>query len=154
MYYKVVKKLVKDQLKIDLDDREISVCHRPGEKSRTQGPDKRKLIVKFGRRSTKVDVLSTARKMKARNLYVNESLTPVSQTISFVLRKMRKKFPEKISGSTTFDGKNFVWVKPSNPEARGARDLRHAITSREKLKNFSVRVLERPLTDFINDWPH
>ena len=150
----IIQKLLKDNLNIEIQPNEISVAHRLGNKGDSQQAHKRSLIVKFCRRSSKVDVISSARRKKVDNFYVNESLTPISQTISYVLRKAKREHPEKISGSTTFDGRNFVWVNPPNPTARGAKAVRHSITTYERLANFCTRVLEQPVTHFINEWPH
>ena len=66
----------------------------------------------FCKRSTKLDLLSSACRKKADNSFVNESSTPIAHIISYVLRKAKQQHPDNISGSTTFDGKNYVWVKP------------------------------------------
>ena len=150
----LVKTLLKNNLNIEVQTDEISVTHRLSAKPNDQRVEKRSIIVKFCKRSTKVDVLSSARRKKADNFYVNESLTPIAQTISYVLRKAKRQHPDKISGSTTFDGKNFVWVKPPNPNAPGAKCSRHSVTNYERLSHFCARVLETPLTSFIEQWSH
>ena len=145
----VIRSAIKNNLNVELSPGEISVAHRLGAKPATQRPDRRSIIVKFCRRNTKVDILSSARTKKVPNFFANESLTPLNQTISFVLRKMKKAVPEKISGTTTIDGKNYVWVK-----SPGARDLRQVISSHERLISFSTDVLRKPLSEFIEIWPH
>ena len=149
----LVKNLIRTNLNIQLDESDFSVAHRIGEKPASQRPDRRGLIVKFCRRSTKTDVLLSARKKKPNNFYVNESLTPANQTIAFVLRKMRKDHPQLITGVSTFDGKNFAWIKSSNTD-RNSRDTRHAINSRERLVNFCETILNKPLNTYLNEWPH
>ena len=146
--------LLKDNLNYSVNSNEISVCHRLGAKSASQKPDRRSLIVKFCRRDTKVDVLSSARKGKPSDLFINECLTPCQQTISYVLRKAKKEFPNIISGTTTFEGKNFVWVKPPNPDARGAKDLRLKISTHQKLVDFCTKTLRKPLDHFVSEWTH
>ena len=150
----VVRKLFHENLNLEISDQDISVSHRLGAKSPSQRPDKRNLIVKFCRRNSKIDVLAAARRVKARNFYVAEHLTPMSQTIAYVLRKAKRSHPNKISGSNTIDGKNYVWVKPPNADARGAHDTRMPITSHEKLKDFCEKVLQCPLEDYISEWIH
>ena len=54
---------------------DISVVHRMGKKTGTNGEDKRSIIVKFCRRQTKVDVIKASRTMKVPGLYVKESLS-------------------------------------------------------------------------------
>ena len=92
--------------------------------------------------------------MKPSKFFVNEFLTPARQTISYVLRKAKKEFPHVISGSTSFDGKVFVWVKPPNPDAPRARDLRVEVSSHSKLMDFCTKTLEKPLSHFIQEWTH
>ena len=87
----------------------ISVIYRQDEKKTTQGPDHRDFIVKFCRRDTKMDVLSASRPKKTVNLYINESLTPVRQTMSYVLRKAKLQFTRIISGSS-IKSNNYLWI--------------------------------------------
>ena len=47
-----------------------------------------------------------------------------------MLRKAKKEFLNIVSGSTTFDGKHFVWDKPPNPDARDARDIKFPFYTR------------------------
>ena len=54
----IVQKLVRDKLRIQLNDNDISVAHRLGKKPITQGPDKRGIVVKLCRRDTKRQILS------------------------------------------------------------------------------------------------
>ena len=150
----IVCKLVKDSLKVNISTSDISVSHRLSPKSSSQRTPKKDIIVKFCRRNTKLDVLNSCRKSKPNNLFVNEFLTPSRQTIAYVLRKAKKEFPHLISGSTSFDGKVFAWIKPPNPHAAGAKDLRVEINTHSKLENFCSRTLERPLTHFIQEWTH
>ena len=133
---------------------DISVSHRLSTKSSSQRTPKKDIIVKFCRRNTKLDVLNSCRKSKPNNLFVNEFLTPSRQTIAYVLRKAKREFPHLISGSTSFDGKVFAWIKPPNPHAAGAKDLRVEINTHSKLENFCSRTLEKPLTHFIQEWTH
>ena len=147
-------KLIKDQLNYIVSPNDISVIHRLGEKKTTQGPDRRDIIVKFCRRNTKMDVLSAARRTKANNFFINESLTPVRQTIAFILRKAKREFPSIISGSSSLDGKNYVWINPPNPSAPGAKAVRHAVHTHDRLVNFCNKTLGKPLSHFIESWTH
>ena len=124
----LVAGLLKNILKLNISPGDISTSHRLN--------TRKDILVKFCRHNTKVDIINACRKIKPVNFYANEFLTPQRQTIANVLRKCKKEFPDIISGSTTFDGKNFVWVKPPNPDARGAK------------------TLKKPLTHFISEWTH
>ena len=70
----VVKKIAQEKLQYILAPTDISVAHRMGPKPTSQRPDKRKIIVKFCRRNTKVDLLTAARRVKPENIFINESL--------------------------------------------------------------------------------
>ena len=99
----------------------------------------------------KTDILSRARRAKMDGFYANEHLTPLQHTISYVLRKAKREFPAIVSGTTTYDGKNFVWVKPARP---GARDSKVHVANRKKLEEFCSRALSKPLSHFIKEWKH
>lgn len=149
----IVIDLVKDKLKLNLQRSDLSVCHRLGRKPVSQQPDKRNIVVKLCRRDLKADILYACRQVKP-NMYVNESLTPIRGTIMYVLRQMKKKFPDKVSGCSSLDGKVFAWVRPAGPAVAGSRNARWPINSLLKLQQFSTDVLNTPLTSFIETWPH
>ena len=108
-------KALKDNLQFDLQPNDISIMHRLPKKSKPDQPDHRDIIVKFCRRNQRQALLEKARKKKPNELYVNEALTPLRTGIAYVLRRAKNEFLDIISGSSTFDGKNYVWVKPPNP---------------------------------------
>ena len=152
--FELVANILRNNLNISVNLSDISVCHRLGNKGPSQRPDRRSLIVKFCRRDLKMDIVNSARKKKPADLFCNECLTPCQQTISYVLRKAKRELPDLISGSATFEGKNFVWVKPPNPSAPGAKDLRLKISTHKKLEDFCNKTLKKPLSHFITEWTH
>ena len=147
----LIRDIAKDKLKIIVPSDGISTSHRLGSKPATQRPDKRPIIVKFCQRSTKNDILAASRKLKLPDLFTNESLTPVRQSISYVLRKAKKEFPQIISGTSTRDGRVFVWMKPPNPDAR---PVRRPINNRQQLEEFCDRSLKKNLNYFVDEWTH
>ena len=142
--------LLKTHLNTIVHPQEISVSHRLATKRTERAP----IIVKFCRRNLKHDIVMSARKNKPTNIYFNECLTPLQKTISYVLRRAKKDFPSIISGTTTFDGRNYVWVKPPNPNAPGAKDTRILISTHTKLEEFCTRTVNKPLNDYIDEWKH
>ena len=146
----LVRDLLKKNLDVNIATDEISTAHRLGGKS----PGGTSIIVKFCRRNTKNDLISASRTAKPTDFFINECLTPQRQTISYVLRRAKREFPNLISGSNSFDGKVYVWVKPPNPNAPGAKDLRHAINNHARLLDFCNKTLEKPLSHFIKEWTH
>ena len=145
MCSELVATLVKDKLNVMISPADISTAHRLNPR---KASNKKDVIVKFCRRNCKVDILGACRTVKPTGLFVNEFLTPQRQTISYVLRRSRKEFPDKVSGSNTIEGKNYVWLKPPNPQARGARDIRVAVNSHGLLVEFCNKTLNKPLTHF------
>ena len=150
----VACRIFREKLSLNLRPDDISVAHRFGGKPNSQKADHRSLIVKFSRRSTKLDVISSSRTKKCTDLYVNEFLTPQRQTIAYVLRKAKKECPNIVSGSSSIDGKNFVWIKSPNPSVPGARDIRQCVTNHSRLVEFCENVLKKPLSSFISEWKH
>ena len=147
---------MQDKLNYALDPNDISVLHRLREKRNRNPnePDRRDIYVKFCRRSTKIDLLEASRKSKVPNLYVNEALTPLRQKIAYVLRAAKRKCPNIVSGSSTQDGKNIVWVYPPNRNAPGARTIKHAVHTYSRIDRFCRQTLDVPLTDFVSNWDH
>ena len=145
----VVKEVVSKHLRYIIQPTDISVVHRLGKKPISQKPDRRNIIIKFCRRNTKMDLLAAARKMKPQDVFLNESLTPQRQNISYALRKAKREFPSIISGTSTIDGRVFVWVKPPNPELPGARDSRMSINCYSSLENFCKNFLRKSMNHFI-----
>ena len=143
-----VRNLTRQHLNYSLPENEISITHRLGANN---SENKRSIIVKFCRRSTKTDILAAARKKKAPNFFANECLNPTQRTIGYVLRKAKCKFPDIISGSTTFDGIHNVWIRPPNPDAAGAQNGKQTITSLDRFETFCMRVLNKPVSHFIEN---
>ena len=151
----IITNLVKTHLNFhEFSPSEISVSHRLTDKDSSNKSDRSPIIVKLCRRNTKIDILNRARKKKPDNFFVNEHLTPMQATISFVLRKAKRDFPDLVSGSTTFEGKNFVWIKAPNPAARGAHDTRLKVSNHRRLNEFCTKTLKKPLSDYVPEWKH
>ena len=151
----IISTLLKNKLKLSLPADSISVSHRLGSPPK-RGEDRRKVIAKFCRRDTKVDILKAAKTVKPQNLFINESLTPTRSTVHFVLRKARKKFPSKISGISTLDGNIVVYIPPKGPALRNnVRDARVSINTKAKLEKFCNDELSVSITSlFDGDWPN
>ena len=132
----IVQNLLRTHLSIEVQAGKISTATRLTSKRSDETARKNNLIVKFCQPSMKADIILAARKKKVNGFYVNEFLTPVQKTIGFVLRKAKREFPGVISGTTSLNGKNYVWLKKPRPETRGAKDIRQQITTHDRLKDF------------------
>jgi hypothetical protein len=149
----IVGSIMKEKLKLVMAPSDISTAHRLGRRPATQQPDGRNIVVKLCRRDLKEDILHACRNLRPTDLYVNESLTRNRSTILYVLRSAKKRFPEKISGCGSVDGKVRVFVKSPNPDAPGARNSRTFINTQDTLRKFCDDILGTPLTSFIENWP-
>ena len=145
----VVRNLTRQHLNLSIPENEISIAHTLRSSNTPSSSNNRSIIVKFCRRNMKSDVMNAARRLKVQNLFINECLTPTQRKIGFVLRKAKREFPSIVSGSTTFEGKHHVWTKPLNPNAAGARDSKHIISSIDRLESFCSRVLNKPMNEFL-----
>ena len=145
----LVCKLLLDNLRLVVSPNDISIAHRLGPKPTNQTPDRRNVIVKFCKRNAKIDILSSARRAKPKDFYVNESLTPLRQSSAYAIRKAKIEFPTIVSGYNTIDGSISVWVKSVNQNAPGARDSRITINSYDRLRDFCEKTLGKPISHFI-----
>ena len=57
----IVCGVVRDRLKLGMDVTDISAAHRLGPKPKSQGPDRRKIIVKLCRRERKYDLITACK---------------------------------------------------------------------------------------------
>ena len=154
-YVELIRKTLKDKLKLELSSTDISTVHRLGKRPQTQGT-KRNIIMKLCRRDIKRDIIIASRNQdrNSNRIFVNESLTPQRNTIFHTLRKIKRDHPNIISGCSTFDGKVIAFTKPSPTAPRTARDIRHVINNRETFEKFCSEYIKLPLENFIQTWPH
>ena len=105
---KIVIELFRQQLRLNIDERDVSVAHRIGRKTDNQ-PDKRNIIIKLCRRDLVSEIYNACRQLRPK-FFVNDSLTPTRSKIAYVLRQLKKKFPEKIKGCRTYNGEPRVML--------------------------------------------
>ena len=114
--------------------------------------DKRNLLVTVKDKSSKDSIMSASKAMRPDGIYVRESLTQTRTSIMYVLRKAKREFPQLVSGCSSFNGSVFVYLKPSNPQASGAKDSRMCINSFRKLDKFCADVIDRTVDSFVDGW--
>ena len=148
----VIRGIVKNQLRLEISSNDISSAFRLGKAPITQKSDRRNIIVKLCRKDLKRDILSACRRMKPK-FYANESLTPLRNTILYVLRKMRRLHNNRIRGCSSFDGKVCAWVRQPGASA-DTRDVPVFINNRDKLASFCRQHTGEELSKFIDNWPH
>ena len=72
-------------------------------------------------RNQKNESVTAFRRSKPDQFFVDEYLTPQRQIISHVLCRAKQEFPNIVSGSFSFDGKAYIWLKPPNLDAPGCK---------------------------------
>ena len=112
---------LRNTLRIDLSSDNIVSAHRIGNKPPVQHPDKRKVLIKLSNYSIKSDLLRSCRNYKPNCMYINDNLTPFKSNLLYSLRVAKKKFPNRIAGCGSYDGKVYVWIKPLNPSGRNQK---------------------------------
>ena len=149
----VVLDAVKTHLKLNIEPKSVESAYRVGAKPVNQSSDRRRIIVKLSNSEVKRDLMRACREQKP-SIYINEDLTAQRSTILFVLRKVKRQFPNLISGCSSMDGKVYAWVKPPNAVAPNARNIRTVINTHEALKDFCSKVVNSSLDNFLSVWPH
>lgn len=105
----VVIDAVKENLKLNIKQEDISVAHRLG--ASQQGRD-RPLIVKLVNRSLKYDIMGACIQLRPK-LFINESLTPKRLEIFKQILAIRKEHRPKFQQCFTKDGSIIVKLKHS-----------------------------------------
>ena len=142
------------EIKVNLKQSEIISANRVGKPvANISGSeeDRRSILFKLAEYEEKVDILAACKTVKPSGLFVNESVIPKRSNILYCLRQAKKKFPNKVAACRTMDMKVFVWVKPPNPNAPGARNSRMQINTPTKLNEFCINVLKTPLSSIVRD---
>ena len=142
--FKNILKLQKDPL--------ISTAHRIGKPPSTNStaPDKRGIIVKFVQRDDKLLIKKLAKEKKISGLYINESLTPTRSKIHNVLRQCHKMQNSPVTGTSTHNGRVFVFTKPAPNAPTGSPSIKTEINTEEKLSEFCHNFIKKPLETFLD----
>lgn len=148
-----VQSVLKEKLSINILPSDILSANRLGTKSKSQGPDRRTIAVKFKKTELRDDIVASCKSVKPRKIFFNECLTPTRSTILFALRQAKKKFPNKVSGCGSINGRVFVWVKPLT-EGASTRNSKTFINTYSRLQEFCLKTLDSPATAVIDRWPH
>ena len=106
----IVSNLLKEQVHVNIDPRDISIAHRVGNK-RQLGPDKQNIIFKLCGRDLKYDIINACRQLQP-NYYINESLTPTRSKVFYILRQAKNKY-SRIKSIRTIEGSISVFISPA-----------------------------------------
>ena len=120
----LVTKTIKDHLKINMKESDISVSHRLGQQRQQQN---RPIIVKLVNRSLKHDLIGACIQLRPQ-LYVNESLTPKRRELLNKVLAIRKEHKQKFQQCYTQEGRIVVKLRNST--------VKHTITNKKQLMTF------------------
>lgn len=140
-----VIQLIRQNLNINLDIRDINTAHRFGTKLADK-LDKRPFIVKLCRRDLKSDLIRASKRQESPQIFINEHLTPMRRNIFNAVRKMKKNHQD-VKGCSTFEGKVFAFTR--NNASPDAKDHRHLISNHECLNEFSLKFIKMPIESFL-----
>ena len=146
----IFTELVRNKIGVTIEKTNIWVAHRLGPKLTTQTPDKRNIIVNFCRREDKHDVMKAWKTVRPRNLFVNESLSRNRSNLMYGQRQVKKRFPDKVAGCGSFDGKVCVWLKSPNPDSRRARNTKTMVNTRDKFSELCDNYFKCSATDLVS----
>ena len=84
----------KSELNYEINLNNIISARRMGQKAGTQGPDRRRILLRLRNAEDKKDLIECCKRVKPQGLYINESLTPMRSKILYFMRLARKKYPD------------------------------------------------------------
>ena len=168
----VVRELFQQKLRIIVPTTDIVSAERIGK----QNDVKKNILLKMKSFTNKMNIIKACQTSKP-NFYANDDLPAEKQTILYVVRQAKKKFPEKISGCSSNGGKLFAYVKPDPQTVSPARtepsasedssasiespsdrvpprNRRKPISNLTQLKAFSNDILGCGLESFIETRPY
>ena len=147
----LIQSLLRSGIRYNLDPSSISIAHRIGRKP-ARGEDRRNLIFKLCRRDLVPEIISACKTNKP-SFFINPSLTPLRSKILYVLRQLKKKYPEKVKGClSTLNGDVTVYVADANGTNRESSSPSPSLStsSRPKDQRFIVNT-KGDLLKFVNE---
>ena len=155
-YTNVVKEVFLEHFRTAITNKQIVKSHRVGKKPPHDQFDRRGFIVKLHTKELKNDLLVSSKTYKPTGMFIRENLSPVRNSILFVLRKAKKEFSNVISGCNSINGNVFVWIKAQNGrgQSTATRDSRMLVNTYEALDKVCNEIINRPVASFIPDWQH
>ena len=148
--------LFREHLRLNIDAKDISVAHRIGKKTTGQ-TEKRNIIFKLCQRDVVPEIYNACKQLKPP-FFINDSLTPTRSKISYILRQLKKKYPNVIKGCRSYNGEPKVMipsresVSSSTPSGSRPKVAQVSITSRLELENFVREHLDTTLTEASIPW--
>lgn len=153
----IVKNLLRSHTNLSLNDDDISIAHRIGQKP-VNNQDKRNIIFKLCRRDLVTDIFDACKQSRPP-FYINCSLTPTRNKIFFALRRYKRRFPDVVKGCRVQKGDVIVFLarhagasSSRSSDGNNRRDTKITINTREDLSDFAINVLNTNLDELNITW--
>ena len=143
----VVIDMLKQNMNYNLPKDNVLNAYRMGGKPNHQMAKNGTILVKLCSDSCKKDLILACKSNKPTNLYINDSLTPLRSEILYILRRAKKRVPNKISTCGSVGGRVYVWTKA--PVSTN-KDSRTYINSKQHLSDFCSKNLNMSLDELLN----
>ena len=104
------------------------------------------------KQNVKLNILKSCKVLKPKKFYINESLTPLRNTILYVMRQAKKKHPSVINSCNSSDGSVVAWLHAASASAK-TKYRKIIINTKKKLDLFLKQELNTKATAFIDTWP-
>ena len=129
-----------------LDSGCVVTAYRLGAKPMSQAPDRRRIMLKLQGSEMKRDIIQACRTTKPSGLFLNDDLTHVRATVLYALRRIRKRYPEKIDYCGSRNGKVFIWKKSGSGQS-----MKVFINSLDQLKKICDEEFELDPMQFVDN---
>ena len=147
-----MREQIREHLRLELAIEDISVADRICVKPKIHGEDKRNIMVKLCNRDVKQNILRSCKVVKPEKFYINENLTPLRNTILYVMRQAKKKHPSVINSCNSSDSSVVAWLHAASASAK-TKYLKIIINTKKELDLFLQQELNAKATAFIDTWP-
>ena len=148
----IVLEQIREHLRLELAIEDILMAHRVGVKPKIQGEDKRNIVFKLSNRDVEQNILKYCSVVKPKKFYINESLTPLRNTILYVMRQAKKKHPSVINSCNSSDGSVVAWLHSASASAK-TKYWKIIINTMKQLDLFLQEELNMKETSFNDTWP-
>ena len=117
-------------------NKDIIKYYRFGKKNSVQANDVCSIHAKLSKQELKNNIIATFRSVKPDKFFFNENLSPIQNSIMYLLRKPKKDFPKIVSDCNSIEGSVCVWINSPNHGAPDARDSKMRINDHNNFNYF------------------
>ena len=128
---------------------DISMEHQISVEPKIQRENKRNIMFKLCNRDVKQNISKNCKVVKPKKFYINESLTPLRNTILYVMRQVKKKHPSVINICNSSDGSVVAWLHAASASAK-TKYWKIIINTKKELDLFLQQELNSKATAFID----